>query len=424
LIGKRYTILISLVFFLAFCIWSAEAVTFDHLLVSRIIGGLAAGLIEAIGPGIVIETFPESQLARAMVVYICLLAGGSSVGPILSGIVANGLDSWRWFYRILSIAIFLNLVCSIAMLPETTHEDSEPNQTLPARPSDGDASDKPSCTGVETQVAIPGDGAPSPTCTTTPNVSLRQQWMIRSFSFRYVQMDWKMALRNFYHPYQLIVLPHVLVTTLIFGLTIGWTVLVSIIVSIQYAQPPILWGSLKVGLLAVGPLVGLLIGLPVGGMLADFLFNRAARRGNDIPNPRSRLPATLVGALVSPCGCILLGYALRNPSDWAPVTVGWAMLSIGLTSSANVLLTYAVDTVPSRASHIGTVVNLTKNCLAFGVSYTSVSWTEAMGTVGQFGLMAGVLWLAYLPVILVWIYSDKLVRMSARLFGQSRSGMM
>jgi hypothetical protein len=248
--------------------------------------------------------------------------------------------------------------------------------------------------------------------------------MIRSFSLRYVEMDWEMALRNFYRPYQLIVLPHVLVTTLIFGLTIGWTVLVSIIVSLTYAQPPLLWGPLKVGLMAVGPLVGLLVGLPFGGAAADFLFNRAARCGNDVPNPRSRLPAMLMGALVSPAGCVLLGYALRAPSDWVPVAIGWAMLSIGLTSSANVLLTYAVDTVPSRASHIGTVVNLTKNCLAFGVSYTSVSWAEAMGSVGQFGLMAGVLWLAYLPVILVWIYSDNLVRMSVRLFGQGRSGIM
>jgi MFS family permease len=382
-------------------------------MVSRVLGGLAAGLIEALGPGIVFETFPESQLARAMVVYICMLAGGSSIGPILSGMVANSLDSWRWFYRILSIAIFLNLVASIAMLPETVSEEPDLDQTRSSVVSERELSDKASCTNLEgqlvTEVAGPARG---------PNLPLREEWIARSFSLRYVKMDWRMALRNFYRPFQVFILPQVMVTTLVFGLTIGWTVLVSIITSMKYAQPPLLWSPTKIGLICIGPLVGLLVGLPAGGMAADFLFNRAVRRGNGPPNPQTRLPATLVGALISPTGCVLLGYTLQTPQHWAPVAVSWAMLSVGLTCSANVLLTYAVDTAPSRASHIGTVVNLTKNCLAFGVSYTSVSWTQSMGSMGQFGLMAGLLWFAYLLVIPVWVFSDKLVWQTGKLFNR------
>ncbi|KAM0327482.1 hypothetical protein ACHAQA_005770 [Verticillium albo-atrum] len=417
LIGKRYTIIVSLFLFLATCIWSAEATSFESLLTSRILGGLAGGLIEALGPSIVFEIFPEHQLARAMVVYVGLLAAGSSLGPIVAGAVAQGLNDWRWFLRILAIVIALNLATSIAMLPETTHDFLE-LEPAPQRNTENDNdSSKPSSYDVEEATKISGNASDQAE-RNLPTPTLAQQWIARSFSTRYVAMNWKLALRSFYESYQLIILPQVLVTTLVFGLTIGWTVLVSIILAMQYAPPPLLWGSLPVGLLSAGPLVGLLVGLPVGGALADFLFNRATKHSGGAQDPRSRLPATIVGALISPAGCLVIGFALKNPSNWAPVVVGWAMLALGLTSSANILLTYSVDTIPSRAGHIGVLVNLTKNSLAFGVSYTSISWTQAMGPVGQFATMAGLLWFAYLLVIPVWFYSDTLISKSTKIFGR------
>jgi hypothetical protein len=51
------------------------------------------------------------------------------------------------------------------------------------------------------------------------------------------------------------------------------------------------------------------------------------------------------------------------------MAIGWAMLNMALTASANVMLTYAVDFYPWRAAHIGVVVNVIKNVVAFGVGY-------------------------------------------------------
>jgi hypothetical protein len=59
---------------------------------------------------------------------------------------------------------------------------------------------------------------------------------------------------------------------------------------------------------------------------------------------------------------------------------------------------------PARATHIGALINLTKTSLAFGVSYTPVSWMEGMGPVPQFGIMAGLLWLVYLLLLPLWLY--------------------
>jgi MFS family permease len=226
-------------------------------------------------------------------------------------------------------------------------------------------------------------------------------------------MKWKEMGLSLVRPLQLLMAPQVLVTVYIFGLTIGWTVIISILIAITYAQPPLLWNSRSIGLLNVGSLIGLLVGLPVGGYLADLLFIRSTKGRTQEPNPRSRLPMMLVGGIVSPLGCIILGHGLQSPIHWIVVCVGWSLLAFGLTGSANVLLTYSVNTMPSRAGDIGVLVNVMKNCLAFGVSYSAISWMNGMGPLKQFATMAGLLWLGYLLVIPVWVWSKSIVRRSA-----------
>ncbi|KAF6830422.1 cycloheximide resistance [Colletotrichum plurivorum] len=400
LIGKRYTILISLVLFLAFCLWGSEASTFNSLRASRILGGLAGGLVEALGPGIIDEIFPENQLASAMVVYVGLLAAGSSLGPIVAGLVADGVGDWRWYFRILAALIFVTFLGSLIMLPETRPDAPQPIED--ARDNEETLKSPTDAKFIEVEDAGQRTGRQS--------LPLNKQWWSRSFTGAYADMDWKLAAASTVQPIRLLAAPQVLLTTLVFGLTIGWTVLVSILTAVVYAQPPMLWTAQPVGLLSVGPLVGLLVGLPVGGALADYLFTCSARRNDGRKDPKSRLPAVAIGGLISPAGCLLIGYGLQSPEKWAQVSVGWGMLSTGLTCSANILLTYAVDTMPSRASQIGVLVNLVKNCVGFGVSYAAITWMHQMGPVSQFGLMAGILWALYLMVVPVFFQSDAIIR--------------
>jgi hypothetical protein len=105
-----------------------------------------------------------------------------------------------------------------------------------------------------------------------------------------------------------------------------------------------------------------------------------------------------------------MGFALRDPGNYIVVCVGWGMLCLGLTSSANVLLTYAVDCLPTRAAHIGALANVTKNSIGFAVSYGAVDWLRRMGPVNQFSTMAGILWGSYLLAIPIWVFSKALVR--------------
>ncbi|WAO95401.1 MFS domain-containing protein [Fusarium falciforme] len=400
LFGKRYTILASLILFIALNIWSGEASDYESLKVSRILGGLAGGLVEALGPTIVHETFRDHQLARAMAVYVGFLAAGSALGPIFAGIVAQHQGSWRWYLRILSIATSLNLLASILMLPETTHKPELINDTG----SDSGTSNPKATSSIV-------ENAPTTATTPEPSVSSRAEWISLSFTKKPMPLEWSRALPSFFEPLQMLIVPRVLVTVYVFGLTIGWTVIISILLGMTYAQPPLLWGSQSIGLLNVAPLLGLLIGLPFGGYLSDLLFIRSAKDGKG-PSPASRLPVALLGMLISPSGCLVIGYGLKHPDTWIQVCVGWGMLAFGLTASANVLLAYAVNTIPSRAGDIGVLVNFMKNTVAFGVSYASLPWMNGVGPVKQFATMAALLWLGYLMVFPVWLHGKTLFKRS------------
>jgi MFS family permease len=394
--------------FLAANIWAAKAQSYGSLMGSRFIGGFSGGVIEALGPFIVSETFPEHQLARAMVVYVGFLAAGSAIGPIWAGGIASSLHSWRWFFGTSSIATAINFISCILMLPETTHIAEDYSMETPGASLDTKTEGQIDVGCVEN---ITGENVDE----SERGQSLTNLWIERSFFLRNNYVKPKQGpFRSFIQPFPLILAPPVLITTLVFGLTIGWTALMSIVTSNIYQMPPMLWGPRQIGFMNFGPLIGLLVGLPLGGVLADLLSNMAGKRSNGEHDPRRRLPAVILGALISPVGCIVIGFSFQNHFHWIATAIGWAMLAFGLTASANVLLTYSVDCFRTRAGHVGVLVNVVKNSLAFGVSFASMDWYFKAGPAAQFGTMAGLLWAAYLLIIPLYFYSHAMVKFSAR----------
>jgi len=406
--------------FLAANIWASRVNSYNSLVATRFVGGLFGGVIEALGPLIVSELFPEHQLARAMVVYVALLASGSAIGPIISGVIGTRLDSWQWFFRVCSIAIGVNLFTSILMLPETSFEGDWPaDVTAPQNFNEKHASDGDIET-VENALATESIAASS----TVP--SSGQFWTIwrdRSFFLPWnfsdimpLQRSQLGVLLLFVEPWALLLTPPVFVTTVVFGLTIGWTVIISIVFSNVFQMPPHLWSAESIGLLNVSALIGIIVGLPIGGVVADKLSTLQTKRAGGAHNPRSRLPLLLVGGIISPTGLLVVGFCLRPQSfSWVGCGAGWAMLTFGLSASANVLLAYSVDCFRHKAGHVGVLVNVVKNCLGFGVSYASVEWYTKSGPVNQMGVMAGVIWAFYLLVLPLYFYHKEVIDLSRKI---------
>ncbi|OKO99169.1 hypothetical protein PENSUB_8556 [Penicillium subrubescens] len=395
-IGKRYTTLISLAVFTATNVWAVYATTFDSLLATRFVGGLCGGVIEALGPEMVVETFHEKRLASAMVIYVAFMAAGSALGPVLAGLIGTGTGDWQWYFALLAIISGALMLLCILMLPETTTN----SLTVGYCDQSGILACKEGAETAEHSETIPN---------TQQEVVLWDVWVSRSFKVR--NSDWNRdenAFQYVYKPFLMLSRPAVLVTTIVFGLTIGWTVACSIVFSNVFQEPPMLWTARATGLFNIAPLTGLIVGLPIGGILADSLSARSAKRHLGIHIPESRLLLVTVGGVLSPAGVLIIGLTMSHHTHWIGPAIGWGMLSLGLTASANILLTYTVDAYPYKAAHVALLVNVIKNLLAFGVSFQSMDWYLRDGPLKQFGVMAGALWASYLLVVPLYFLGAKI----------------
>ena len=408
LVGKRITILSTLAVLMGANIWAATASSFGSLRAARFLGGVSGGVVEGLGPLVVTQMFPHHQLGRAMVVYVFAIAVGASLGPMFAGIIALHLRSWRRFFEISAILLGANLFSCVLMLPETGNAMSSGPLTQST------ITTTPGTTELDKNDAEPvmehfEAGTPS-----ADDVSLWKTWVERSFlphKFVVFQKQWYIV---WLQPFLLLLAPEVLTTVLLWAASIGWILVSSIISSVSYQQPPHLWNSQQVGLLNVGPFVGLILGFPLGGQAADRLVSKATAAGGT-RQPRVRLALLIPGAIVSPVGCLLMGFTLQYDWAWIGYAAGYGMLAFGITSSCNILLTYSIELYSSRAAHIGIIVHMVKYFLSFGMTFGAVDWFMAKGPASQFGTMAAVLWVINFLPVLLYAFSARIFRHSSKI---------
>jgi MFS family permease len=406
-ISKRYTILISQVVFIVCNIWGATAKSSHSLLASRIIGGLGGGVVETLGPEIISQLFPEHQLARAMVVYTVCLASGGGIGPLIAGSISTDAGTWRWFIWIIVIMSCVNFIGMVFMMPETTplvtpiQEQRGPQDSVSTigesakaeefRPANVEAVENASLSDQDSQI------------------SYFEVWRARSFYWNLEDINpTKNWFVMFIQPLRMLFAPALLVTVLVFGVTVAWGVVLSIVLSTVYSSPPYLWRTSSIGLLAFGPISGLVIGIPLGGILADYLYKRMMRRNPEKPVFEIRLLPVIAAGIITPSGVILAGMSFQHHLHWIWTAIGSSMLSFGIAVGGNPLLTYAVDTYPEFVAETATLVNTMKNCLGAGLSFVSVQWYFREGGARQFGAMAGILWALYLLVIPLYIFGARM----------------
>ncbi|MEO3474640.1 MFS transporter [Roseomonas sp. CAU 1739] len=96
--------------------WSAVAYLlltlvpgFGALLACRVLQGVGAALVLGCGPALATGLFPETMRARALAAYATTLAAGSTIGPLLGGMLVEGFG-WQavyWFRAPIALAALL-----------------------------------------------------------------------------------------------------------------------------------------------------------------------------------------------------------------------------------------------------------------------------------------------------------------------------
>ena len=75
----------------------------------------------------------------------------------------------------------------------------------------------------------------------------------------------------------------------------------------------------------------------------------------------------------------MIGFAYEQKLHWAVIYVGFGFLSVALTGTANIGMTYVMDSCFAIAPECLLLVNGLKNVVAFGFAYGAIPWSESQG---------------------------------------------
>lgn len=132
-LGRKRVYLAGLVFFIAGSATCAASLDLATLVSGRVVQGVGAAMLMAVGPAIVTRAAPAPRRARALGVQLAATYLGLMLGPSLGGALATRL-AWTSIFVVIAGAGSIGLVLAIAMLPpddEPRHRPSVRSLDLP-----------------------------------------------------------------------------------------------------------------------------------------------------------------------------------------------------------------------------------------------------------------------------------------------------
>lgn len=242
------------------------------------------------------------QRGRANGVYIFAMMLGATVVPMLASIQAVQAG-WRVSYLTLAAsASGLTAVFLLAFEETKFIRDTGPPALRHVESAAAETS--------KVQVSHAEFESPQQ----TPSTDTTEQSFPCRLRLRFLTTTGESLWKLFYYPVHMLYFPHVLFTSLQFGLGVLWVVLLGSATSILFSAPPYSFNAAGIGYLLSAPCVGSIGGVLYGGLIVDKAILFFARRNNNIFEPEMRLYLFLLPAVSTAVGLIVYGITVQKVS--------------------------------------------------------------------------------------------------------------
>jgi EmrB/QacA subfamily drug resistance transporter len=121
-IGPKKVYLTGLALFTAASIWCGLTTSIELLIVARVFQGLGASMMTPQTMAVITRIFPPDQRGRAMSLWGATAGVATLVGPILGGVLVDGLG-WEWIFFLNAPIGVVAFMLAIRLVPDLpTHE--------------------------------------------------------------------------------------------------------------------------------------------------------------------------------------------------------------------------------------------------------------------------------------------------------------
>jgi len=253
-----------------------------------------------------------------------------------------------WAFYIVAMFVFLFSVTMFLFMPETRFLGQRP-PTLPIPDGEVEMSEKDNSPEVRRIEDVAAPAVTPPPKITAVEAGTTSTVCKRSFLgglSLWQGPDPNTSLRRaFLRPFVLASYPTVLWASLVYGVSLGWNVIIGATVAQLFGPdvPQYGFDAQAQGLVFLSPFVGSLVGSWLCGPLSDSVANALTRRNGGVREPEMRLPACIFTAILTFLGTLVAGLTYKYKTHWAGPIVGLGILSAGAQTGVSLSMNYALD---------------------------------------------------------------------------------
>jgi multidrug resistance protein len=281
--GRKPIMHASNVWFLVWNIACGFARNGGEIIAARLLAGLGASAIYALQGGVLGDVWEAERRGKVLGIYMFIPLLGAAVGPIVGGFITE-FTTWRWMFWSTSILQAV-MVCTCLMLFHETH---------------------------------------APTILQKRARSLRQTTSDSRYHTEWDSLDlgrspsWILQ-RSLSRPIRMLLFhPIVQIQACLSGFIYGLLYLVLSTFADLWTTKYHESNSIS-GLHYMSICLGEMLGALFGGSLLDISYRKMTRRASGEASPEHRIPSMLPGALVTPIGLLIYGWAAQKQIQWIVV---------------------------------------------------------------------------------------------------------
>ncbi|KAF3058535.1 hypothetical protein GL218_05253 [Daldinia childiae] len=410
-VGRRPVYVISSIIMLSGSIWGALAKDYSSFLGSRVWSGLGMAPYEILVQCTIADIYYVHQRATRIAVWNMFLLCGISGGALIAGYIIED-QGWQWTLIWCAIIFGMLLPFVILFVPETAYRRQSFEQQLAVKGANSQDA-KPEIPEKKDASSGPEDSAKVETIETGV-VTERKDSYLRSLKLWsgtiYTTTPlWKIFLR----PVVVFFYPAVLWAFLLYGVTLTWIVVFSVVNAVIFTAPPYNFSVSETGLISLSPFILTFVGEVLSGPLTDWVCMYLAKKNRGIYEPEFRLPPIIISFFVGIVGFFGFGATVHYQTHWSGPVLCFGLANMSLALSNSSVFGYVIDAHKELSEEAFVAINA-RNILTFGLTYFVNDWLAKNGVLAVFNVLGAVFVGVNVLTIPLWIFGKRIREYIAR----------
>ncbi|KAI0389970.1 major facilitator superfamily domain-containing protein [Xylariaceae sp. FL0594] len=401
-IGRRPVYAISSIIMLTGSVWGAVSKSYASFVGSRIYSGIGMAPYEILVQCTIADMYFVHERATRIAIWNMFLLCGISGGALVAGYIIED-QGWKWTLVWCGILFGILLPLVIFFVPETAYRRQSYEERLMAviacDPNKGETQEKTEG-GVEHRESSPA----------MPEIGIRMEpkdSFLRSLRFYtgvYAKTPlWKIFLR----PMVVFWYPAVLWAFLLYGVTLTWIVVFSVVNAVIFTAPPYKFSVSQTGLISLSPFLLSLIAEIISGPMNDWICVWLAKKNRGIYEPEFRLPLIAISFLLGVAGFFGFGATVHHETHWSGPVLCFGLANMSLAFSNASVFGYVIDAHKELSEEAFVAINA-RNFLTFGLTYFVNDWLARDGVLVVFNILGAVFVIVNALTIPLWVFGKRI----------------